>query len=892
MKMKAVETIYLDDPEEMEAVSDSDEGMVVVEEIELPESDSQTYDEDSNSLLEDVGAYGQIAAEAASFGLLGDEVAALGRTGVDYLIENFLDEEESDVSFGDRYEMYLAEARNIEENFREEHTGLSVGTDIALGLAGGFKVAGAIPNAAKRMGNVARQGAAAGVETAVRMGMEGEGLEDRAKKAGMGLGIGTVLGGAGGALMRGSDDIAARAAKAQKVKAKYAKADDSERSLAGKEGWVDPDTRVKESTGVRGMFNNVANSLKTTAAKTVSPRFGMLMNRADGAKMREVAEIVAYVDGPKKGLRQLDKFFHSGSEEANFVAKLIHNANARVGPKGMELTEAHREAMLRMAQAELKKVSPDLAETFGRMRHHVQLMSRNDIVQEATNGYFPRRVSGKAIDRARAKRDRKEGPRSRLTKAFQKTSSAVDSERPWVTSKNMGNYRAPTAAFMDYIEEASTIKSVVQTFHLDDILYPGAAKLTSKADGEAFESSFKALANGLNQRMKEQGAKKATRRQAENLMESFVESSRRGPNEVLQGLRTATSVALLGTPENAALQFGDQGVAAYRYGLLNAIMALPKSFRSMIFTHTDHMTKGDILGKGAYNKHFRAPDVGITKQFLGEMKREGDHPVTKVLDVMGDKIMGAMGVRRVNRMGQEVTMNAAWDRAKGLAKFKGGLEADLPGWTSQEIKALRNDLIDGEKSDLVASYVFSKLTDIQPVSSTALPKAYADHPNGRVWYAMKTYMVKQAEIMRQDIFGKFAQAEKLGLNTPQGKKLASEAAVNAGRYVAFVAALNGFVDEKRRVPRRGVDEYEPVASTTRQVVSNATGGIIDTKSSDYGRDVASGMIPPAYQAVGDVAGAVFVDVDPEALEKAVTRYLPPLRQAKWFKDLIGDEDDK
>lgn len=829
-------------------------------------SDRISTPEPENNTLQDIASVGQIAAEAVSFGVIGDEVAAAGRAAIDWMLED-----EGD--FADNYAMYLKDSREIESNFRKENPGTSLGIDIAGGLMGGVKIAGALGNAPTRMGNVFRQGAAGGAEGAVRGFSEGEDVADRFVNAAIYGTGGLVLGGGVGGIMRGADDI--------KMPKPGRKASTEVDSLAGKEGFTSKEKMLQEKKWYNNTIGYFADDLKTRGSKLVSPRFGVLMNRAEGDKMKSVAGIVDHVENQGAGLRQLDKFFHSKAGEQ--ARLLIVNANAKVGPSGKEITEPMREAMLTRAEAIISQADPSLGKTFGSMKQVVRNLAQDDIVNVATKGYFPRRASTKAIKMANKTKTRFFGVGRNRLDPFKKTSSNVDSDRPWISKDQLDLYRAPTAAFMDYLEEASTINAVVKHFQLDDILYPGAKKFTLDSKGEPLESSLKALQKGLSSRLKAQGASESVQENASALIDSFVQMSRQGPKQWLQGLRTATSVALLGTPENAVLQFGDSGVAAYQSGLRNAMMSLPKGLVSMVATDTDKIAK-----KG-FDNFVRAPDVGVTRQFLGEMKKEGEHPVTMLLDTVGDKIMSSVGVRKVNRLGQEVAMNAAWRRARSLANSP-QLAKDLRGWAPQEIKALRNDLADGERSDLVMSYLFSKLTDIQPVSATALPQAYADHPNGRVFYAMKTYMVKQSQILRDDVFHKFMEAERRGLGTPEGQALAKEAATSAGRYVAIVAGLNAFVDEKRKVPRTGEDNYDPVASTARQVVANVSGGVIDTKASDYGRSTAEGMIPPAVQGPAMILDGM-LDGDPEAVKKAVVHYGPGLRQIQWFLDLMEGGDD-
>lgn len=872
------------------------------EEVEwvYPDGSAYTDTREKNTITDDIAALGQIAAEGVSLGLLGDEAIGVGRAAVDYLMDP------DGQSFSDRVDMYTKDARKQERTFRDTNPGTALGVDLATSIMPAVKIAGAVGNAATRVGNIGRQAAAGAGEGAVRGFMDGEDdWTDRYAKAVTYGAIGGVLGGAGGSLMRGSKEIAGDLTKAGNLRKKDrpVAATESENSLAGKEGFVSKNQAYKQEGKLNKTFSFVADSMSERAAKVISPRFGQLLTRADGDRMKLTSSITDDVNKVGVGLRKLDKWFHSKDPKAKHAWALTLNANAKNGPDGKPISEAQRELMLRKAEGLMPEGYVD---TYRKMREVIDALSKDDPITESTIGYYPRRTSGTFLKR---KNDKKRlenagiGNSMRRLKGFMKSSSNVDSDRPWISKiGELDNYRAPTSAFLDYVEEAAAVQSTIKNFGLEDIVYPGSKASTKPNTKKAIEaggparvpldSAAKAIAKGVKRKMGKDGAKAWHKKEAVSMMEDFVESSRVGPNAALQSLRTATSVALLGTPENAVLQLGDAGAGAYLSGLTGAMRTLPKAVWSMITTDTDK-----VVQKGIYDDFIRAPDLGVTRQFLGELKKEGDTTVSKALDFWGDKIMSMAGVRKVNRLGQEVTINLAWNRAKALAKGNPNkLAEELVGWQPQEIKALINDLKSGDRSDLVDSYVFSQLTRLQPVSTSALPQAYSRHPNGRVLYAMKTYMIKQAALIRNDIAGKMAEAYKVGLNTPEGKKLAGEAMRNSARYVALVAVINGYVDEKRRVPRTGEDNYEPVRSTARQLVGNVSGGIIDIDSAKYGKDATTGMIPPALQAPGAaLTGAVDFVQDPgdEAaikFYKSVNKFMPGIRQAQWFKDTFGDAD--
>jgi len=817
-----------------------------------------------NTTLDNVAAYGQIAAESVSAGFLGDEVVAGVHTGMDYLSTLFADEGfNKKQGISDMYDMYYKEATERESQFREENPALSIGTDIAGGLGTGFAVAGKLGNAATRGANVLRQGGAAGAEAAIHGFMEGESLEERLDNSLLYGTLGTAIGGAGGGLMRGQKSID-EIAKAREV-SRLETASDDVRSIAGKEGYVSKEAVKKKSGFIASLLDRGTKSIQDQGGELVSPRFGHLVNKADGIHMREIAETVDLVENAGSGMNKLDKFFKT--DIGSKIATEIANAGAK-DKKGRSLPPAIRARILDMAGEQISKYHPDLGKTWNAMRTKTDELAKRDIGNEATGGFFPRRANAKLNAEDNAIRDL--GGKGLTTSRT--SASNIDSSMPVLTTGSMlKGYRTPVGAFMDYMEDVVSIDALVKSFDL------------SIDPSTVGDSSIKAVVREVKDKMAKEGAKDTHLDSAGKLLDSFATSSKIGPNAFMQVMRTATSAALLGKPENAVLQIGDLGGAAFQSGFYNAVKSLPRAIGGL-FTHTDKI----VDNKG---KMFKAPDLGISRQFLGEIKREGEGSFTKMLDFGAEKIMSGFGIRKVNKLGQEVSINAAYKRAVSIAERspeKLGELKSTRGYTTDELTQLSDDLISGEQTDLVKSYLFTTLTDMQPVSASALPQAYADYPNGRIIYSMKTYMLKHMNIMRTDIAGTMVEAEKLGLGTKEGQKLFRHSLKQSARYVAMVAGLNGYVDDKRKIPRTGEDNYEPIKSTASQLVSNATSGFVDIRADERGGSIAGGLVPPAYKAIGafgDGALGLAMDQDPKKMQKFFTTFMPVASQANWFKQM-------
>lgn len=159
-------------------------------------------------------AYGQTLAEAASMGIVGDEVAAALDTGISALFRG-------EMPTMDQFNTELDSRRAAEAQFRDENKALTIGQDVlgAIGTGAGLyrgaqalsKGSGMLANTAGRLGKetgrvgrIAQAGGLGATEEGVRGFMEGEdGLGNRLASAGRGAAMGAAFGGAGGAVFEG-----------------------------------------------------------------------------------------------------------------------------------------------------------------------------------------------------------------------------------------------------------------------------------------------------------------------------------------------------------------------------------------------------------------------------------------------------------------------------------------------------------------------------------------------------------------------------------------------------------------------------------------------------------------------------------------------------------------
>jgi hypothetical protein len=129
-------------------------------------------------------------------------------------------------------------------------------------------------------------------------------------------------------------------------------------------------------------------------------------------------------------------------------------------------------------------------------------------------------------------------------------------------------------------------------------------------------------------------------------------------------------------------------------------------------------------------------DTGRTAKILDSVLKLTQF---KRVDMYGKKVLLNSSMRKYKKM---VTSNAdELDRFRD--KYK---DAFTPDELNRTVTAMR----DGKLTKEVKFVLWNDLSDVQPVSLAEMPLAYLNHPNGRMLYALKSFTLKQFDIIRRD----------------------------------------------------------------------------------------------------------------------------------------------
>lgn len=292
------------------------------------------------------------------------------------------------------------------------------------------------------------------------------------------------------------------------------------------------------------------------------------------------------------------------------------------------------------------------------------------------------------------------------------------------------------------------------------------------------------------------------------------------PHKILRAIRDWGYAATLANPFSALIQLGDVGSAFYQNGIRNTASTMVKTAKS---------------GKAPDMKELGLDDVI-------------NHELNTAMDSskwLGRFLTGS-GFRSMDRLGKNVFLRGAYKKATNQVKTKGGT-AQLASkyrkaFGNDEFAQLVDELRAGEITDRVKLLMWHELSDIQPISLSEMPKRYLNHPDGRIFYALKSFTIKQLDMLRR---GVIEEAKK-------GNYV--EASKNAALFSLLVGGTNSVVDNLKQVAmgHQSMDD----------AIENIDDGAIEhlwrtAFMGDFTREV--------YMSRYDVQGAVAAGVSPPLL---------------------------
>jgi len=566
----------------------------------------------------------------------------------------------------------------------------------------------------------------------------------------------------------------------------------------------------------------------------------------------------------------------------NRVLKAVDAANDQALPFIQALDRLPKETKAKIDNAllngktEVLQQIPELAQTYpavrkllGSIEGQLQALGR---FGEGVSNYFPRLVKDfeglreaigldasvgleKRLLEAEAKMNKKEGrsltdvEQSIITNRYLFSADETSFQPGFAKSRKMRDvpehlqqfYAPPTESLLRYITGATNDLEIARFFGKDLATKRGGKKLFNDVDGS--------IGNLTNRLLLEGKLTQPQSMELRDILKARFEGGEQGMSSGLAAIRNITNTGLLGNIASAATQIGDSLMTIYHHGLVPTLQA----------------TAQTILGK----QRITPKQLGLINHVAEELSEMGK--TGRALHVA----MKYSGFHAVDMFAKGLGLNAALIKnAKlvatpaGEAKFRAKYQTSFEGDTN----ALIRDLKEGRSSDLVDELVFSELSDAQPISKAEMPELYLRHPNGRLLYQLKTYMLKQSDIIRRDAYQEIAKG------TPQG-------IMTGTKNLAALATVYAFANVPGDVVKDYISGRDTDPLATPKLVENVfqTFGVNRYAAQQIGQgkvvETAIGIATPPVRVMQDIA---------KLNEKSVA-YVPFIGRPVYDRFLGGNE---
>lgn len=211
------------------------------------------------------------------------------------------------------------------------------------------------------------------------------------------------------------------------------------------------------------------------------------------------------------------------------------------------------------------------------------------------------------------------------------------------------------------------------------------------------------------------------------IIKDFFGKGQMGESDWIRRLKDVSYMGLLGNFLSTVTQLADIPVSVYTQDLRSTIVAVAR--------------------QASGRKLISAKELGLVDNISQEFA--GQERSTRALN----RLLKTTLFSSVDQIGKNTSLNAAVIRAQRLAKSESGvtkISAKYSEIFGPKFNTLISDLKAGRISDEVKDYAWMELSRTQPISMLEMPQKYMAHPNARGYLMLKSFVMKQIDLVRRD----------------------------------------------------------------------------------------------------------------------------------------------
>ena len=363
-----------------------------------------------------------------------------------------------------------------------------------------------------------------------------------------------------------------------------------------------------------------------------------------------------------------------------------------------------------------------------------------------------------------------------------------------------------------------TVREIVRDLELAKMF--GRDLVQTEKKGRQYINVEMSIGNLVGRLRDEGRIKPEDMKEVESLFRSRYGPGEQAPSKLIQELKSIGYATTIGSVPSTITQLGDPLLTVYAHGpratmtATARILAGKRRISVEDFGLANHIAEEIAAGAGvpySLRATQRAYVAGgaiagaLAGAAIGEDLWSASVGAVagayiSLVGVVGaaqtlNKIFRQTGFQMIDRFGKEVQLNATLDKyerwshtEKGRAKIreKYGRSFGKDGIDNLIVQLQNLGREQGAISEDIRSLAFMELSRFQPITKWELPQAYADMPNGRPIWMLKTFMMKQADVIRRDAYNEI----KRGATTPGERYRIAIGLRNLAAF-AFVLGLSG-----------------------------------------------------------------------------------------------------
>jgi len=291
---------------------------------------------------------------------------------------------------------------------------------------------------------------------------------------------------------------------------------------------------------------------------------------------------------------------------------------------------------------------------------------------------------------------------------------------PEITEDLLPYYKDFDEAIADYLTRSTDIIELAKFIGKENLV------MTNKA-GKSFDIE-KSLDNYIPKTDIPFDAQDSVR----SLLVSRFGKGMESPHEVVKFIRDGGYLFTLANFYSALTQLSDIGLSAVVNGFIPTIKAFVK-------------------------RDFDMKEFGLDNYISAMATNPRD--LSRIIN----GAFTASGFSKVDRIGKNIYLNAAWSRLQKEASSPKGLRKLSRTYKEafgDEYEMLAADLKAGNITENVRLAMFAELMEVQPIALSKMPKAALDMPNGRIFYMLKHYGLNQLNFLYKNTFKKMASSNR------------------------------------------------------------------------------------------------------------------------------------